>query len=107
MITLDKAFFVTDFRYTEQAAAQAQGFEIVKNVGPIFDEVAKICQQEEINALAFEESHVSFAEYSVLEEIIEETPLVPVKIYGKSKMIRKSPLSKKPVPLPIKATSTY
>lgn len=78
VITLDKAFFVTDFRYTEQAVAQAQGFEIVKNVGPIFDEVAKICQQEEINALAFEESHVSFAEYSVLEEIIEETPLVPV-----------------------------
>ena len=78
VITLDKAFFVTDFRYTEQAAAQAQGFEIVKNVGPIFDEVAKICQQEEINALAFEESYVSFAEYSVLEEIIEETPLVPV-----------------------------
>ena len=30
VITLEKAFFVTDFRYTEQAAAQAQGFEIVK-----------------------------------------------------------------------------
>ena len=29
VITLKK-LFVTDFRYTEQAAAQAQGFEIVK-----------------------------------------------------------------------------
>ena len=29
MITLDKAF-VTDFRYTEQAAEQATGFTIVK-----------------------------------------------------------------------------
>lgn len=78
VITLNKAFFVTDFRYTEQAAAQAQGFEIIKNVGPIFDEVAKLCAQEELNGLAFEENHVSFAEYSVLEEIIEETPLIPI-----------------------------
>ncbi|KAF1301323.1 MULTISPECIES: M24 family metallopeptidase [Enterococcus] len=78
VITLNKAFFVTDFRYTEQAAAQAQGFEIVKNVGPIFDEVAKICDSEEIQALAFEETQISFAEYSVLEEIIAETDLIPV-----------------------------
>ena len=78
VITLEKAFFVTDFRYTEQAASQAQGFEIVKNAGPIFDEVATLCETENINALAFEESFVSFAEYSVLEEIIEESALVPV-----------------------------
>ena len=51
VITLEKAFFVTDFRYTEQAAAQAQGFEIVKNSGPIFEEVAAICEKEEINVL--------------------------------------------------------
>ena len=25
-----KSIFITDFRYTEQAAAQAQGFEIIK-----------------------------------------------------------------------------
>ena len=78
VITLDKAFFVTDFRYTEQAASQAQGFEIVKNTGPIFDEVATLCETQQINALAFEESYVSFAEYSILEEIIEESALVPV-----------------------------
>ena len=29
VITLEKAFFITDFRYTEQAATQAQGFEII------------------------------------------------------------------------------
>ncbi|HIX69243.1 MAG TPA: Xaa-Pro peptidase family protein [Candidatus Enterococcus stercoravium] len=78
VITMSKAFLVTDFRYTEQAAAQAQGFEIVKNVGPIFDEVAKICNQEEVNALAFEETQVSFADYSILEDLLEETPLIPI-----------------------------
>ncbi|WP_430612010.1 M24 family metallopeptidase [Enterococcus sp. DIV0876] len=78
VITLTKAFFVTDFRYTEQAAAQAVGYEIVKNSGPIFDEVATICKNEDINVLAFEESHVSFAEYSVLEDLIEEASLAPI-----------------------------
>lgn len=78
VITLERAFFVTDFRYTEQAAVQAKGYEIVKNNGPIFEEVAKICQQEELTALAFEENFVSFAEYANLEELIEETPLIPI-----------------------------
>lgn len=78
LITLDKAFFVTDFRYTEQAAAQAQGFEIIKNSGPIFDEVADLCEKEHIKMLAFEEAYVSYGEYTVLEEILPETSLEPV-----------------------------
>ncbi len=77
VITLEKAFFITDFRYTEQATAQAQGFEIIKNVGPIFDEVANLVSKEELHSLAFEETTVSFLEYSVLEEIID-AELVPV-----------------------------
>lgn len=78
IITPTKAFFVTDFRYTEQAAEQASGFEIVKHTGPIFEEVASICQREEIEALAFEESVMSFAEYTSLEALVEESALVPV-----------------------------
>ncbi|EOI05147.1 proline dipeptidase [Enterococcus moraviensis ATCC BAA-383] len=77
VITLDKAFFVTDFRYTEQAAAQAQGFEIVQNTGPIYDEVVAISEKEQLANLAFEETFVSFAEYSLLEEIIP-CDLIPV-----------------------------
>ena len=60
VITLEKAFFITDFRYTEQAAAQAQGFEIIKNVGPIFEEVADLVQKEGLRELGFEETTVSF-----------------------------------------------
>lgn len=78
VITPKKAFFITDFRYTEQAAEEAQGFEIIQNQGPIFEEVAKICLEEEINALAFEESVMSFADYSNLENVVEESALVPI-----------------------------
>lgn len=77
VITLEKAFFITDFRYTEQAAAQAQGFEIIKNVGPIFEEVADLVQKEGLRELGFEETTVSFLEYSALEEIID-AQLIPI-----------------------------
>lgn len=77
MITLDKAFFVTDFRYTEQGAEQATGFTIVKNTGHIFDEVADLAERLQLDNLAFEETQVSFADYSLLEEILP-CELVPV-----------------------------
>src|SRR5699024_9841493 len=31
-----------------------------------------------VNALAFEETQVSFADYSILEDLLEETPLIPI-----------------------------
>lgn len=77
IITLDKAFFITDFRYTEQAAIETEGYEIIKNVGPIFDEVASIIEEQRLENLAFEESHISFAEYSLLEELLT-CELVPI-----------------------------
>ena len=78
VITLSKAYFITDFRYTEQAAAQAKGFEIIKHQGSIFAEVAAICQREELATLAFEENHMTFAEYDGLEDVVVDSGLVPV-----------------------------
>ena len=78
VITPTKAFFVTDFRYTEQAAEQALGFEIIKHTGPIFEEVANICRQEAIEVLAFEETVMSVAEYTQLEDVVEESSLLPI-----------------------------
>lgn len=77
VITLNKAFFITDFRYTEQAAKQCAGFEVVKNTGPIFEEVAHLVEQENLPNLGFEETQITFSEYSYLEEIVD-TALIPV-----------------------------
>lgn len=69
VITKEKAYFVTDFRYTEQAAEQAEGFEIVKNEGPIYEEVAKIIEKDQINTIGFEEENITFATYKKIEQI--------------------------------------
>lgn len=78
LVTKEQAFFVTDFRYTQQAAKQAQGFEIVKNSGNIFAKVAELVEKNAVHTLAFEEDYISFSEYSLLEELITESSLVPI-----------------------------
>lgn len=77
VITLKKAYFVTDFRYTQQAAKQAQGFEVVQNFGSIYDEVSRIVTKDNLNTLGFEENFITFRIYDLLKEMIP-CELVPV-----------------------------
>ena len=77
VITKDEAYFVTDFRYTEQAAEEAKGFTIVKNEGPIFEEVAKIVQEDKIENQGFEQENITYAVYHQINDIIP-CDLVPV-----------------------------
>lgn len=77
IITLKKAYFVTDFRYTEQAAEQAPDFQIVQNTGPIYAEAAKIAEADSISTLGFEADFISFSTFELLEELIP-SELIPV-----------------------------
>ena len=77
VITLNKAYFVTDFRYTQQASTQAIDFEIVQNFGSIYDEVSRIVTKDSIDQLGFEENFITFNIYGLLKEIIP-SELVPV-----------------------------
>lgn len=77
VITLDKAYFVTDFRYTQQVAKQAIGFEIIQNMGPIYDEIGKIVSRDNLKNIGFEENFVTFSTYERLDELVS-AELVPV-----------------------------
>ena len=54
IVSQNDAVFITDFRYTEQAAAQIKDFRIVKHTGTIFEEVANQVEQMGIKTLGFE-----------------------------------------------------
>lgn len=71
VITKEEAYFVTDFRYTEQAREQAKGFTIIKNEGLIYKEVAKIAKDDGIKRLAFEETDISYATYKKIDQLID------------------------------------
>lgn len=77
VITKEQAYFVTDFRYTEQAAEQAKGFEIIKNEGLIFEEVARIVEKDNIQKMGFEETNITFATYTKIKELMN-CDLLPI-----------------------------
>jgi len=70
VITKDKAFFITDFRYTEQAKEQAVGFEIIKHSGPIYEEVKELLKKEKIEVVGFEKDFVTFSTYEMIKETL-------------------------------------
>lgn len=77
LISSDKALFITDFRYTEQAAKQATDFHIVQHIGSIVEEIAKQAKTLGIKKLGFEQDHMSYALWNVFKEAVE-AELIPI-----------------------------
>jgi Xaa-Pro aminopeptidase len=77
LISSDRAQFITDFRYVEQASKQCKGYEIVQHTGTVPDEVAKQVINLGIQRLGFEENDLTYASFKVYEKAIN-TELVPV-----------------------------
>lgn len=77
LISMDKAVFITDFRYIEQAKSQCGGFQIVKHEGSIADKTAEQLKELGIKRLGFEQDYVTFAEYKTYEKAFE-AELFPV-----------------------------
>jgi Xaa-Pro aminopeptidase len=76
LISRDKAVFITDFRYVEQASKQVQGFEIVQHTGPIVEEAANQAARLGIQKLGFEQEDVSYATFKAYESAVK-AELVP------------------------------
>ncbi|SEP78578.1 Xaa-Pro aminopeptidase [Ignavigranum ruoffiae] len=69
IITADKAYFITDFRYTEQAGQQAKGFEIVIHKGDLYQSLADIMTKDGIKKLAIEADELSLSLYRKVADI--------------------------------------
>ena len=78
VISEEKAVFITDFRYTEQAAKQIQGYEIIQHSGPIIEEVAKIVNDLGIKKLGFEQGHLTYQAYASYKKGLSNSEFVPV-----------------------------
>ncbi|WP_239254153.1 M24 family metallopeptidase [Listeria ilorinensis] len=78
LLTPEKAYFITDFRYTEQAAKQAIGYEIVQHTGPIFETVEELLKQNGVRQLAFEADYVTVSAFQGMESTFSAS-LEPLK----------------------------
>ncbi|MCJ7839344.1 Xaa-Pro peptidase family protein [Lederbergia sp. NSJ-179] len=77
LISEDRSFFITDFRYAEQAENQAQEYEISIHSGPLLEEVAERVKELGIQKLGFEQDYMSYSTWTKYNQTIP-VEFVPV-----------------------------
>ncbi|TWT26131.1 aminopeptidase P family protein [Planomicrobium sp. CPCC 101110] len=88
LVTKDKAWFITDFRYTEQATAQAAEFEVVQAKTSLLEEVAELAKGHGIGTIAFEQEYMTYATFVQYQEKLD-AELEPVSgLVEKIRMIK-------------------
>lgn len=78
VVTQDEAYFITDFRYTEQAGDQAGHMTIVEHKGDLYGEVEKIIKDNQLKTIGFEKNHVTYSTFETLGDKLS-AELVPVE----------------------------
>lgn len=77
IVSKNDAVFITDFRYTEQAAAQVKDFRIVQQSGTVIAEVAKQAEAMKITTLGFEKEAMTYSAFENYEKSVK-SQLVPL-----------------------------
>ena len=87
LVTRDARALLADSRYTEQAAIEAPGWEIVPTSGPFHEELPPLLLHHEIGALGMEAAIVTHAAWAALAEAAPgvelhavDEALVPLRI---------------------------
>ncbi|MGK7377749.1 M24 family metallopeptidase [Planococcus sp. 1R117A] len=88
LVTQNKAYFITDFRYTEQAGSQVKEFEVVQAKTNLLEEAAEIAKNLAVKSLAFEKDYVTYASFLEYQAKIE-ADLKPISgLIEKIRMIK-------------------
>jgi len=78
LITAEKALFITDFRYTEQAAEQATAFEIIEHKQGMIQEIANQIDKLGVKRLAFEKDYTTYSQFETYQNQFSQE-LIPVE----------------------------
>lgn len=70
IVSKNDAVFITDFRYTEQAANQIKDFRIVKYSQTLIEEVANQITEMGIKSLGFEKDDLTYSGYELYKQVI-------------------------------------
>ncbi len=76
-ITAEAAYLLTDFRYTEQAGAEAPDFTIVRHGRLIADTLREILARAKVTRVGFEADYTTFQTATGLREKLDFAELIP------------------------------
>ena len=71
LITPKESYFITDFRYDQQAKEQAKDFEVIIHQGNIFATMDEILRKEAIRSVGIEADHMNVTTYANISELFE------------------------------------
>ncbi len=77
LLTRENNYFITDFRYTEQAEQQTTGYKIIEINKDVITKIAELLTKEGIEKLGFEARSVSYYQLNEYKEKLKGIELVP------------------------------
>lgn len=88
LVTNNDAFFITDFRYTEQASEQVKGFDIKEHQGPIENTVAELVEALHIKSVGFEKHDLTYGLYEKYNNSIQSNLIPSDALIEKLRLIK-------------------
>ncbi|SFJ21796.1 Xaa-Pro aminopeptidase [Halobacillus dabanensis] len=88
LVTRDQAILITDFRYTEQAAEQAEEFEIVEHKTPMPKAIAEKVADLDLSRIGFEKDHVTYTQFEQYKESLDAELIPTSGIVEKLRLIK-------------------
>ncbi len=76
LFTPENEYFITDFRYTEQAANQTDGYKIVELNKDVVESINDILQRDGTKKLGFEAKTVNYYQYGKYDEKFKNIELI-------------------------------
>lgn len=77
IITKDKKYFITDFRYIDQAKEQCIGYEILENTKE--KKVTDIINSLDLKRLGFEDDFMTYEQFKSFDDKLESIELIPLE----------------------------
>ncbi len=79
IVTAKKAYFITDFRYKDQAHNQCKGFEIIIHKNSLIDDIKNIVQDNKVKSIVIEDTFMTVAMYENLKSNLQGVKISPLK----------------------------
>ncbi len=76
LVTESNNYFITDFRYMDQAREQTEGFEIIEITKNKNKNLIKFLNDHDLNKIGFEDGDISYKQYQELKNIDSEKEYV-------------------------------
>jgi len=78
VVTESDQVLISDFRYRSQVREQAPDFRFIEHKGKPFHDVKEVLNAAGVGSVAFEETHLTFAEYRKLKTALHPIELEPM-----------------------------